>query len=842
MPGTLLGGRYRIVALLGRGGMGEVYRADDLTLGQSVALKFLPEATVQDEATLERFHNEVRIARRISHPNVCRIYDIGEGDGLVFLSMEYVDGEDLNSLLRRIGRLPSDKALEISRKLCAGLAAAHDKGVLHRDLKPANIMLNGEGEVVIMDFGLAEVAELIPQDQIRFGTPAYMAPEQLAGREVTSKSDIYSLGLVLYEIFTGKRAFQADTLGEIVRVRTEAPTPAAPASLVRDLDPGVERVILRCLEPEPASRPASVLAIAAALPGGDPLAAALAAGETPSPQMVAAAGEVEGLSPRVALPLLVLLIVGLGFCYWLGVRESVYRYMTLDQPPEVLVHRAQEIINRAGYNGPVADSAYGFYSDDDFARYVKANDKPRPNWEKLLNESPSLYRFWYRTSPQAMVATDFVDSSLTPGIISSSDPPLKNSGEAKVVLDPQGHLTSFEAVPPEREDKGEGPKQADWSLLFAAADLDRAQLKSADPIWNPLVSSDSRLAWTGTWPGSSRPLRVEAAALHGKPVFFALTGPWTSAPRLAPAQTSSGEKAAGVILLTILCTVLIGATSFAIRNYRKKRSDLKGAFRLAVFMFAIQMAIWIFRSHFVASAIMFLVMTVAVSTSLYFAVVVALLYMALEPYIRRRWPQSIISWSRLLLGRWRDPLVGRDVLIGLVLGTAWVLIFLGYIAYQVHAGSDPQSGSSEYLLGVRHVIGTWLTRIPNDGVQATLLFFFLIFLFRLVLRNEWLAAGAFVVLFAGMQSLRNEIFWVSFLAFGLVYSLSAIALVRFGLISLSAALMVTDFILGVPITANPSHWFFGATIFVFATIATLGAWAFHTSLAGQQLWKEELFD
>ena len=143
------------MALLGRGGMGEVYRADDLTLDQPVALKFLPEATARDEAALERFHNEVRIARRISHPNVCRIYDIGQADGLVFLSMEYVDGEDLGSLLRRIGRLPYDKALEIARKLCAGLAAAHGKGVLHRDLKPANVMLNGEGEVVIMDFGLA---------------------------------------------------------------------------------------------------------------------------------------------------------------------------------------------------------------------------------------------------------------------------------------------------------------------------------------------------------------------------------------------------------------------------------------------------------------------------------------------------------------------------------------------------------------------------------------------------------------------------------------------------------------------------------------------------------------
>ena len=150
----MLAERYRIIGLLGQGGMGEVYRANDLKLGQPVALKFLPAATTRSDL-LARFHAEVRIARQVSHPNVCRVYDIGEVDGSTFLSMEYVDGEDLRSLLRRIGRLPGDKALEIARRLCAGLAAAHDKGVLHRDLKPANIMIDGRGQVLITDFGLA---------------------------------------------------------------------------------------------------------------------------------------------------------------------------------------------------------------------------------------------------------------------------------------------------------------------------------------------------------------------------------------------------------------------------------------------------------------------------------------------------------------------------------------------------------------------------------------------------------------------------------------------------------------------------------------------------------------
>src|SRR5690242_12027215 len=196
LPGTLLADRYRIVALIGRGGMGEVYRAEDLKLDQDVALKFLPEKLVQDGAALARFHREVRIARDISHANVCRVFDIGEANGVPFISMEYVDGEDLSTLLRRIGRLPQDKAIDIARQLCAGIAAAHDHGVLHRDLKPSNVMLDDRGKVRIMDFGLAGVSTEIQGSEISSGTPAYMAPEQLAGREVTIQSDIYSLGLV----------------------------------------------------------------------------------------------------------------------------------------------------------------------------------------------------------------------------------------------------------------------------------------------------------------------------------------------------------------------------------------------------------------------------------------------------------------------------------------------------------------------------------------------------------------------------------------------------------------------------------------------------------------------
>src|SRR6185436_12172095 len=172
-PGTIFAERFRIVAPLGRGGMGEVYRADDLKLGQTVALKLLPDHLAADPARLAQFHNEVRVARTISHRNVCRTYDIGDADGQPFITMEYVDGEDLASLLRRIGRFPQDKAVEVARQICAGLAAAHDRGVLHRDLKPANVMIDGRGTARLTDFGLAALVEDARNLDALEGTPAY---------------------------------------------------------------------------------------------------------------------------------------------------------------------------------------------------------------------------------------------------------------------------------------------------------------------------------------------------------------------------------------------------------------------------------------------------------------------------------------------------------------------------------------------------------------------------------------------------------------------------------------------------------------------------------------------
>ena len=364
--------RYRVVGLLGRGGMGEVYRAEDLRLGEPVALKFLPEKLVEDGAALARFHREVRTARLITHRNVVRVHDIGEIDGQPFLSMEYVDGEDLASLLRRIGRLPADKALELARQLCAGLAAAHERGVLHRDLKPGNVLVDGQGRAKITDFGLAALASDLESPELA-GTPAYMAPEQLGEGRVSYASDLYSLGLVLYEMFTGRRPFAGDDSRQVLQ-RAAQERPAADVDARAGLDPQLEEVVLRCLRLEPERRPTSAIDVAAALPGGDPLAAALAAGETPSPEMVARAREAGTLSRPVALGLLGLFAAGMAAVLIATGATSAVR-LAEPEPPQVLAHQARSVLDLAGFEGEHRAWDYGY---SELGAHELENRAPRP--------------------------------------------------------------------------------------------------------------------------------------------------------------------------------------------------------------------------------------------------------------------------------------------------------------------------------------------------------------------------------------------------------------------------------------------------------------------------------
>jgi serine/threonine-protein kinase len=832
-PGELLGGRYRIVAMLGKGGMGEVYRAEDLVLDQQVALKFLPEAVAHNERALERFRNEVRIARQVSHPNVCRVHDLGEMEGLYFLSMEYVDGEDLGSLLRRIGRLPSDKALEIARKLCAGLAAAHEKGVLHRDLKPSNVMLDGRGHVLLTDFGLAGLAGEIEGAEVRNGTPAYMAPEQLAGEEVTVRSDLYALGLVLYEIFTGKLPFESTTLAGLIQAQRES-TPASPSTLVRDLDPMVERVILRCLQVKPSMRPVSALAVAAALPGGDPLAAALAAGETPSPEMVAAAGEGEGLALKYAAPLLLFVLIAMPIGF--ALRGSALTAVNPELGPEVLAQKSREIVAQFGGPKRPFDQAYSFEWDQKLFEWFSSRGG-RADWTRVLFENPQALVFQYRSHTAPLTGLMFHDDLMTPGMISWDDPPFTESGMTSLQLDAHGKLLYFERLPLQVSDKvAAAPAAPDWNALFTAAGLDQSTFQPAEPLWTSLAAADTRIAWTRHSP---REQRIEAASFRGQPVFFRIVEPWTRPDRMPGASDTLGGAVEMSVLGVLLVIIIVAAAALAVGNLRRQRGDRRGAFRIAIFTFGVHLAIWLTRGHFNISFGTFAGFLVALATSTFYAVTMWTVYIALEPYVRRRWPQALISWSTLWIGRVRDAVVGRDVLIGCAAGAFFVIVGGLSEAWLRKQGGWPLLDRTMPLSESRAYLAAVFMGFPNP-IRNGLFFLLLIFLFRVALRNQWLAAVAFGVVFAAMSLADPSHPWFNFAGAFIVFFGLAFLVLRWGLLALCAEMLFNNLVY-VP-AAKTSAWYFGGTATLLLLAVALSAWAFSTSLGGRRLWKEGLFD
>lgn len=775
------------------------------------------------------------MARQVSHRNVCRVYDIGEIGGRHFLSMEFIKGEELSSLLRRIGRLPQDKALQLARQICAGLAAAHDVGFLHRDLKPANIMIDGDGNARILDFGLGGLTEEFGEEEIRAGTPAYMSPEQIEGREQTVQSDIYSLGLVLYELFTGKRAFEAPSLNELIKLRRSDATPTTPTSLIKDLDPLVEKIIDRCLRKDPEQRPASALQVAAALPGGDPLAAALAAGETPSPEMVAAAPMEGLLKPAIGITLLAVFVVSILFASWLTKYSFVYRLTPLNQSPEVLRARGRDIIAKLGYADPPLDIADGIILTDNYFRYVEARDKSALRWERLRTESPGPYRFWYRQSPRYFV---------TGGDVTVDNPALDVSGMTSMYLDMEGHLHWFVRVPPQRETSDENQKPPDWSIVFREAGLDIANFQSTASTWIPLHAYDARAAWDGADP--RRPdnkIHVEAASFRGKPIYFETIYPWDQPSRQETPTESGSDRVFIFGVIAIFMIALIGSALLARRNLRLGRGDLSGATRLAFVYFTVRMLVWAFEEHH--NGVIqneFPLFFLHLASSVFTGFFLWLLYVALEPFVRRRWPQRIVAWSRLLRGEYRDPLVGRDILIGAAAGGVIILmgkltpVFLRSIGRPFDLVSNPGSAVLGSLFW-----GRFVSQL-SAGLFLSFIALFLLLLFVVLLRREWLAAGVLWILLVMFAMLVSESSLTALPTPMLASAITLIILYRFGLLALCATMFFAHLWVFYPITIEFGAWYARDFVIGAGLCLVLAAYAFYISLAGRSVFGGRLLD
>jgi predicted Ser/Thr protein kinase len=834
-PGELLNGRYQIESLLGRGGMGEVYRAEDLTLEQTVALKFLPDSVKADAERLARFRTEVSVARQVSHPNVCRVYDIGEADGHIFLSMEYIDGEDLATLLRRIGRLSPDKAAEMARQLCAGLAAAHDRGVLHRDLKPANVMIDGRGRVRLADFGLAGAVAI--DDGGLAGTPTYMAPELFAGQPTTIKSDIYALGLVLYEMFTGKAAFAGATVNEIVRQHREA-TPTSLTQVIGEIDPAVDRVIQRCLAKDPADRPSSALAVSAALPGGDPLAAALAAGETPSPELVAASGGVGALRPAVALGLLAGVIAGLLVITALSTRTQVIQYLPFERPPDVLVDTARNLLGRLGYTSVPGDVAWG-YTPTDYLRHVAHTDQTPGKWEKLRAGQPPGVTFWYRESPQPMSSLNAVLG----GRVTLTDPWPNVQGMVGVMLDLKGRLHFLQAVPERQVPPGAEASQPDWKRLLEQAGFDAARLTPATPIWTPPIYADARAAWTGVYP--DRPdvsIRIEAAAANGRPVYFQIFEPW-SAETIARGAASRSPSGLAVLAIAVALSVLIAAVLLARRNVRLGRGDQTGALRLAFSLCILHVLAGLLTAHYTFEPGRVLVtLAILIGRGLAVGALAYAIYMALEPDVRRRWPETLVGWSRVLAGRLSDPLVGRDILVGAALGIAINLLSqLARISPTWVGGpptvAEPPAGFDG---SIWHVLAALLNHIGATVLVATTLLLVYFFL-TLLLRRRRLAIAAFAALLAAGVAAQHGATLPAVFAIGSV-ALVTYTVTRLGLLTLFVGELISTLLDLTPLTLDPRAWFFGLSMALLLEVAVLAVYGARNSLAGKPLLDGRLLD
>jgi Protein kinase domain len=821
VPGTLLGGRYRVIGLLGRGGMGEVYRATDLMLGQSVALKFLPPEASANPRLLERFHGEVRVARQVSHPNVCRVYDIGEIEGMPFLSMEYVDGEDLAGLLQRIGRLPEDKALVTARQLCAGLQAAHDRSVIHRDLKPQNIMMNKRGEVVIMDFGLAAIADQLTGAEVRNGTPAYMAPEQLKGAEVTARSDIYALGLVLYEIFTGKRPFDGQSVKALLEQQESAHLPSMTTGTV-DVDPLVQKAIRRCLEPDPMRRPATATSVAAALPGGDPLAAALAAGETPSPELVASAGEQEGLERKYSVPCLAVLIVCLIAAIVLQGRLTAMMNAPADFPPDVLASKARDMASAFGYTQKPADTNSILENRTHLRDNLKNLPGP-PKWREWF-EAEAPIRLDYRESQSAMVASPF-------GYVTSDNPAPTEPGMVRAVIDGAAHLREFYAVPDATDNTAQ---PVDPAAVFRAAGLDMAAFTETPPKFVPTGASDLTRAWKGPHPKFPNvDLTLDLATWKGRVTEAKVEYDWKQAETTASPQTSLSQLR-GIFILLMIGGGILAALLLARRNWKLGRTDRRGALFTGAAVFFLEVIHWVGTVHPVPSETMFGLFFASATAALGSGVSMWLLYLALEPSVRAHWPHSIVTWNRVLAGRWKDAQVSAHILIGAAVGS--VLWTAATVADGLTGNEMGNAGGLQSTLGARQWIGFQAENL-SSMLFTGMLFFFLLTGVRQLVKKDWIAAilaAAFFTLATSSQ-INTPQWKVKAVIYIVLFSALMFVLLRYGLVTIMAAAFFINSLDSIMLGADPKAWYAPAGIATVTMLLCFSLYAFWRSLGHREL-------
>jgi serine/threonine-protein kinase len=591
--------------------------------------------------------------------------------------------------------------------------------------------------------------------------------------------------------------------------------------------------------------------VAASFPGGDPLQAALAAGETPSPEMVAAAGPAGGMRPGLASACLAIVLVSILASAFLADRVWLANRIPMEKSFDVLKADAREIIQELGYEESPKDSAAAIELDMvGYTRAVQTADGPSLA-EIIEQPNQPIVSVLYRQSARSIVPSQLG------GKVTIHDPTSGN-GDITVVLDLTGTLDYLRVTPKRVERSEEEPAAPDWPKLFEVAGLQFEEFEPVEPELQPPGYADTRMAWSGVLKNrGDTPARIEAASLRGKPVYFRKVVPtdgslWSGEETQTPEPPKSIVVGFLIVLLAGFVLVAGGAIFLVVRSLRLGRGDRRGALRIAVAVFILRMLHWTLTGHHTASLGELYLAAVAISGALTIAVLFWGGYVALEPYVRRFWPESIVSWSRLLSGRFRDPLVGRDILVGFTVSAglgAVGLLFFWWAESRELIPMLANQGHDSAMQGGRFVIGKlFSTPLVSLSFASVVILFFLIL--RLIVRLTWLAVVILSVIWGLLMGLQ----WVVLLfargpvigtfifgfAWGVVMTVVVVGLlIRFGVLALFADAFCSTLVTSFAITADSSAPYFSASLIGPLAAALLVVFAYRAALAGRPLFQEE---
>jgi hypothetical protein len=535
-----------------------------------------------------------------------------------------------------------------------------------------------------------------------------------------------------------------------------------------------------------------------------------------------------------------------GMLMLLGVSSRYYLINNIPIPkqPAVLEDRALEVLHTLGFSAIPGDRETGLFYNESYLEHVAENDSSVSRWNVLQQPRPSAMMFWYRQSPEHMRPRErFGNFNVT-----FSNPPNTTPGMIRMVLDAAGHLEFLHVVPQQVDSASAraGSDSVSVSItetqLFDLAGLDRQGFEPSESVWVPPVYTSERRAWTGSYPGQpDLPVRLETGFLHGQLVHLRTAAPWDEPWKPRSARESALEKAGGFFGTLLTLALLLAGALLARSHVRHGRGDRRGASRLTVFIMVLYMTTWLFTTNHAGSLqVEFNQFTSSFAIMMFIASLFWVLYLALEPYMRRDWPDMIVSWTRLLGGRFRDPLVGRDILAGVVLGVVVSLIdvmehvvpeWLG-VAPRVPERSSPMA-----LYGVPSAL-VFSTLTLGNMLFQSLAITFLVLGLRRLFRNQWVAVAAVILMFGfltGAQTSSEDMRLVAALFGMLTIGVMLITLLRFGMLTVVVLGFCTHLLDSAPLTTDFSRWYASSGGLALVILLVLVAYGFTYAVAGKPM-------